>query len=290
MKTFLLMLGSALFGALLAVVGAYMYFWSQVSRLEAGAQVRIPPRSERTVTTAPPLTERFYGTHAMMSGEFAQSSRNTVLAAGPGKIAGSVTSDGKPLAGLRLRLALNGAVMSQWATSGADGRYEVALPFGRYRVDGYELDSSTVHKILAGKTDGPLRPMHPREATEVAEGKAGIGLDLAYVNPVRKLGPSGEVRLDQPVVVTWEPYPGAAAYRLQLIEQKDPSDYESQRRIFEWRERPVVSGTRFELADHKVALRSGHHYAIEIEALDERRRPLAQSARAFDRMDFRVVE
>ena len=290
MKTFLLMLGSAVFGALLVVVGVYVYFWSQISRLEAGAEVRIPPRSEKTVAAAPPVVERFYGTHAVMSGEFTRSSRDTVLAAGPGKIAGTITSDGKPLAGLRLRLALNGAVMSQWAASGADGRYEVALPFGTYRIDGYELDSSIVHKLLSGKTDGPLRPVHHQEATEVGEGKPGRGLDLAYVDPVRKLGPNGEVRLEQPVVVTWESYPGAAAYRLQLIEQKEPRDYEGQRRLFEWRERPVVSGTRLDLADHKVALRKGHHYSIEIEALDERRRILSQSVRSYDRMDFRVVE
>lgn len=290
MKTFLLMLGSAVFGALVVVLGVYAYFWSQISRLEAGADVRIPPRSEKTVQQAPPITERFYGTHAVMSGEFARSSRDTVLAAGPGKIVGTVTSDGKPLAGLRLRLALNGAVMSQWATSGADGRYEVALPFGKYRIDGYELDSSLVHKLLSGKTDAPAMPLHHREPTEVAQDKAGQGLDLAFVDPVRKLGPSGDIRADQPVVLTWEAYPGAASYRLQLIEQKDPRDYQGQRRLFEWRERPIVSGTRFDLAEHRVGLKSGHHYSIEIEALDERRRPLAQATRSFDRMDFRVID
>lgn len=290
MKTFLLMLGSAVFGALVVVVGVYVYFWSQISRLEAGADVRIPPRGEKTVPQAPPITERFHGTHAVMSGEFTRSSRDTVLAAGPGKIVGTVTSGGKPLAGLRLRLALNGAVMSQWATSGADGRYEVALPFGKYRIDGYELDSSMVHRLLSGKTDAPLLPMHHHEATEAGEGKPGKGLDLAYVDPVRKLAPSGDVRLDQPVIVTWQAYPGAAAYRLQVIEQKDPRDYASQRRLFEWRERPVVTATRLDLADYKVALQKGHHYGIEIEALDERRRPLSQSARSYDRMDFRVME
>jgi len=92
------------------------------------------------------------------------------------------------------------------------------------------------------------------------------------------------------VVVTWEAYPGAAAYRLQVTEQKSPNDYESRRDLFEWRERPVISGTRAELADYKVALRKGHHYSITIEAIDERRRTLAQSTRAFERMDFRVAE
>ena len=290
MRTFLLMLGSAVSGALLVVVAVYAYFCWQVSRVEAGAELRFPPRSENSVALAPPLVEPFYGTHGVTSGDFSSAARDTVLAAGPGKIVGTVTSDGRPLAGLRLRLALNGAVMSQWGTTGNDGRYEVAVPFGNYRIDGYKLDSSVANRLLAGKTDGPFRHIPHQEVIAVAEGKPGQGLDLAYVEPVRKIGPRGEVRLDQPVVVTWQPYPGASAYRLQLVEQKDPRDYESQRRLFEWRERPVITGTRAELADYKVALRKGHHYAIEIEALDERRRTLAQSTRSFERMDFRVVE
>jgi hypothetical protein len=107
---------------------------------------------------------------------------------------------------------------------------------------------------------------------------------------VRKLGPSGDIKLAQPVIVSWQSYPGAAAYRLQLIEQRDPRDYEGQRRLFEWRERPVVSGTSADLAEYKVALKKGHYYGIEIEALDERNRALSRSPRHFDKADFRVVE
>jgi hypothetical protein len=292
MRTFLLMLGSAFCGALLVVVGVYAYFSWQFTHAGPGKTVHFPARNEKTVEVAPAPVERerFYGTYATMSGEFSPSSRQTVLAAGPGKIAGSVTSGGKPLAGLRLRLALNGAVMSQWATTGADGRYEVALPYGKYRIDGYELDSSVVNTVLAGKTDGPRQDFHRGETLAVEEGKAGRGLDFAYVDPVRKLGPSGDVRLAQPVILSWQPYPGAAAYRLQLIEQKDPRDYESHNRVFEWRARPVVAGTSADMADHKVALKKGYYYTIEIEALDERNRAMSQSPRRYDKADFRVVE
>lgn len=90
--------------------------------------------------------------------------------------------------------------------------------------------------------------------------------------------------------MTWESYPGAAAYRLQLVEQNDPRDYENERRIFDWRERPIVSGTSVNLADYKVALKKGYYYKIDIEALDEARHVLSQSARRFDKADFRIVD
>src|SRR5690349_15045787 len=157
-KTFLLMLASAFCGALFFGVGLYVWFYWQISHLERpGAAVRFPPRSESTVQVAPPIVERerFYGSTGLYTGAFSPSFDKKVLAAGPGTIVGSVTSSGKPLKGLRLRLALNGSVMSQWAISNADGRYEIAVPYGKYRVDGYELDSSVAQDVLAGKTDSP---------------------------------------------------------------------------------------------------------------------------------------
>jgi hypothetical protein len=293
MRTFLLMLGSAFFGVLLFVAAVCGYFYWQHSRVGPEGTVRFPPRNETTVAEAPVVVERerFYGTHASLAGKFSPTARKTVLAAGPGKIVGSVASSGRPLQGLRLRLALNGSVMSQWASTGADGRYEVLLPYGKYRIDGYELDSSAAHSLLAGKTDGPRHQFfHQRDVMSVAEGKPGQGIDFGYVDPVRKQGPSGDIKLGGPVIVTWEAYPGAAAYRLQLIEQREPRDYESQRRVFEWRERPVVSVTRADLSEHKAELKKDHYYTVEIEALDERRQALSQSPRSFDKADFRVVE
>jgi hypothetical protein len=293
MKTFLLMLASAFCGALLFVVAVYGYFQWQYSRIESGSSVRFPPRSEKTVDTAPPIVEeqRFYGTHASTMGRFPQNARETVLAAGPGKLLGSVTSNNKPVRGLRLRLALNGAVMSQWATTGADGNYAVSLPYGKYRVDGYEIDSSTADSVLAGKTDGPRQPPIHRDVIAVEAGKPGKGLDLGYVDPVKKLGPSGEVSLAQPVILSWEPYPGAVAYRLQIIERRERGDYESERRVFvEWRDQPIVPGTSANLAEYKVALKKDHYYTFEVEALGELNRSLSRSPRDFNRMDFRVVE
>lgn len=293
MKTFLLMLGSAVCGIVLFVAAVYGYFWYQWSQAGPGGVVRFPPPgSDITVPTAPPVadTERFHGTHASLAGEFSPSSRRNVLAAGPGKLVGNVTSNGKPLQGLRLRLALNGAVMSQWATSGADGKYEIAVPYAAYRVDGYELDSSIVNSVLGGKIDGPRLQPFGRETVAVAEGSPANAMDFAFVDPVRKKVPGGEVSAAKPVVVSWEPYPGASAYRIQVVEQKDPADYTSHQRLFEWRQQPVVPGTSANLGEQGVKLKKGYYYTVEIEALDDNKRKLSEAPRNFHKADFRVVD
>jgi hypothetical protein len=293
MRTFLLMLGSAVGGAVIFAAALYGYFWYQWSKFESGAEVSFPSRSEKTVSVAPPIveTERFHGSTGVYMGDFSPRASQTVLAAGPGRLVGSVTSGGKPLAGLRLRLALNGAVMSQWATSGADGKYEVAVPYATYRVDGYELDSSVVHKVLSGKIEGPRHHAHPQQSVVVAEGKPAQGIDFAFVDPVRKKGPRGDVSAAQPVVFAWEPYPGASAYRIQVIEQKDPADYESHQRVFGWREQPVTEATSMNLAEQGVALKKGYYYTVEVQALDGNKRMLSQSPRGdIRKADFRVVD
>jgi hypothetical protein len=290
MRTFLLMLGSAVCGIVIFVASVYGYFWYQWSQAGPGASVRFPPSMEKTVGSVPLPRESdgFLGPQGSWAGEFPFAAQKTVLAEGAGKLVGNVTSGGKPLQGLRLRLALNGAAMSQWGTSGADGSYAIAVPYGQYRIDGYQLDSDTANRVLRGKIDSPMRHPPFRETVTVAEGKPGKGLDFRFVDPVRKTGPSGEVSVGQPVIVTWEPYPNASAYRLQLVEQKDPHDFDTHKRLFEWPKRPIVSATSANLAELGIVLKKGHYYAVEIEAIDERQRPLAEAPRLSSRPDFRV--
>lgn len=292
MKTFLLMLGSAFMGVVLFVAAVYGYFYWQYALGDRSGPVSFPPRSETTVGAVPPIAEeeRFYGVQASMIGKFPQSARQTVLAAGEGRIEGTVKSSGKPVQGLKLRLGLNGSVMSQWVETDRDGRYAVPVPFGKYRVDGYELDHSSAERALKGKTDSPSQLPFHREIVMVAPGKPAPGLDLEFVDPVRKLGPFGEFRLGEPLAASWEPYPGAIAYRLQLEEWRDREDYGTHRQVFEWDARPIVHGTQTDLMALGAQVNKGHYYALTVEALGERNKPISVSARHFNRTDFRVLE
>lgn len=295
-KTILLMVVSAIVGVVLFVVGVLGWLTYRVN--SGGGLPSISwsggPRggaAAETVVTAPPkLKERFLGVSGTYSGDFA-SRRGAVLAAGPGTIAGTVRVDAKPAPGLRLRLALNGSVMSQWAEVGGDGRYAVAVPYGEYRIDGYDLDTSTANAVLPGKTDGPGNRRYFRgEPFAVAENRPGAGLDLEYVDPVVKIGPKGSVSVSRPVVLEWRAYPKAASYRVQVTEQPDEQDYAHQVRLFDAREPLVVTGTSLDLAQHGARLKPGYVYTVDVEALDENRKVLADSSRSLARPDFRVTE
>lgn len=289
LKTLLLVIGSALGGIVVfvAVAGAYLYF--KFFSLGPPGPGETFPRAN-IVLTPPPIKndDRFLGTHGTTVGGFT-GERNSVLAAGPGKLVGRITAAGKPVEGLRLQLALNGSTYSQWGTSGADGRYEIAVPYGKYRIDGYMLDSSSADAALPGKVDNPVNP-HDGPVFDVAEGRNGKALDLDFVDPVRKTGPKGELSITQPLVVSWEPYPGAAQYRIQLIEQAHPSDVTTQKRLFEWNKQPKTTATSVNLSEHGIKLRKGHHYSFEVYALDGIGRPLSNSSRTWRHADFQAVD
>jgi hypothetical protein len=199
-----------------------------------------------------------------------------------------VLSDSKPVSGVKLRLALNGNVMSGWVTTDAQGAYTVAVPFGRYRIDGYEIDRDAADRALAGKIDEPRNP-HSSPLLEIAQGSDGEGLTLGYVNPVVKLGPKGNVPSTVPVVVSWQPYPGAQRYVVQLYETATAYEYPGPDTVFSWRDRPEVEDTSFDVAAAGAALKPGYYYTIEIEARDAAGRALSTTTRRLEDKDFRFV-
>jgi hypothetical protein len=292
-RTLLLVVGSAIGGIVLfiAAVGAYVGY--KLYGHGVFPEVSIPGgkyETRETVAVPPEIKERFLGTQGSYRGNF-RNDRSKVLATGPGRIVGAVTSSGKPVQGLRLRLALNDGVMSDWAETDASGRYAVSVPYGRYRVDGYELDYAVVDAVLGGKTDSPMNgPSGSEQIMTLAEGKPGQGVNLAYVDPVRKKAPQGEISLSKPVVLEWQAYPGATQYEIQLTEMRDPRDFHSRRQVFECCSRPRVSGTSFNVAERGVSLKKGYSYSFDVTALDAEGRRLADSAGRFMNADFSVTE
>ena len=137
-------------------------------------EIHLPPEISRRT--------RFLGSSGTYSGDFSHGDYR-VLSSGPGQIVGAAMVDSKPLAGLRLRFALNGDVMSQWATTGAAGHYEIGVPYGKYLIDGFDLDTETANSVLAGKIEHPQNPISSG-TFEVAAGAPGHGLKLEFVDPV----------------------------------------------------------------------------------------------------------
>jgi hypothetical protein len=287
-KTILLIIGSAIGGILLFIVAVWGYLIYKINAGESLPEVSVSTRPRErgeTVSVPPEIRERFLGTQAVTSGDF--PGRNKNLAAGPGRIAGTVASGGKPVKGMRLRLALNGSVMSEWAETDAAGRYAVPVPYGRYRVDGYELDRAAADALLAGKNDSPQNHQYGSDGIfVVAEGKTGRGPDFAYVDPVRKKAPLGEASLSKPVVLEWEAYPGASQYRVQMSELQDPRGFGPTRQVFECCDLPTTSGTSFNLSERGVTLKKGYGYYVSISALDGSGKMLADSTGGRFKPDF----
>lgn len=190
-----------------------------------------------------------------------------VLAAGAGRIVGRVTVKGRGVAGIRLRLALDGSAYSQWADTEADGAYSVEVPVGTYELVGYDLDTGMASLHLSGKMASPRNVCYGG-LVEVEEDRPGQGPELDFVDPIRLTAPIARVRIDGPIVATWDPYPGAEAYKVQVFRLAGPDTWMDAEALFEFDNQPRVSGERMDLATVTDSLLAGHHYGVHVTALD----------------------
>lgn len=245
--------------------------------------------SEETLASPPPIRDeqKYLGSPAAFSGE--SMTRRKVLAAGPGMIEGRAVVSGKPAVGLKLRLALNDKVKSQWVVVDDGGGYSIPVPYGEYNVDGYELDSESANRVLAGKID--LDRFFPGHFVfPVSETVKGLGLDFAFVDPVRLDLVKKQFSLSESIVIKWHPYPSAARYRLQIRSTENPNSYAANDELFDWGERPIVTGTSVDLKEIGVQLKAGHYYNVEIEALDKDMDLVSKTAWDMSGYDFRVEQ
>ncbi len=231
--------------------------------------------------------ERFLGSTGIFSGDFSSIS-STVLAAGDGKIVGTVISSGVPVEGLRLRLALNNSAMSQWAVSDAKGKYAVSVPFGKYVVDGFELDRVSANTVLKNKIHQP-ECGHSTGAFNVANGVDGHGLDFRFVDPVVRNMKKNSYSATEDILLEWEPYPGASSYIVQVYKKDGPSKW-SNNTLFEWPDVPSVIEPRLDPKKLGVKFEAGKYYSMQITALDKDGNTISETPSLFRRYDFAVVE
>lgn len=242
------------------------------------------------IVSVPPLEppKRFLGSSGIYTGGFTDNKKG-VLPLGPGRIVGGATANDKPVAGLKVRLALNGSVMSQWGITDKNGKYEISVPYGKYRIDGYELDMNSANSALPNKIDHP-QIAHSSSDFEVSEDSVGYGLNLKFTDPIIKDISKKRFSMSEDVVIRWQPYSGASQYSVQLYDKSDPHEYYDNKTLFGWSERPTVTDTFIKLKEYKVDLKPGHYYAVEIEARDDHRRVISRTARTHSDFDFEVIK
>ncbi|MBL8518557.1 MAG: carboxypeptidase regulatory-like domain-containing protein [Betaproteobacteria bacterium] len=283
----LIALGSALLGAL-ALVGAFFIYLMYMGSEGTPVTWTTSP-APTTVSSVPPPSQKgkFVGTMGSTYGRFPDDARNKTLEEGPGKLVGRVTANGAPVVGLKIQLALNGAAMSAWAETNAQGIYEIKVPYGIYRVDGYMLNHNNLDEILGGKTDAPRYGASGVE-TKVSAETPGTAIDLVFVDAISVTAPKGLVGLDDHLVARWDPYPGAASYRINLTERASEGDWQSSRQLFQWSEQPKTSAPEIDLRSTKAQFKPDHVYLLSVRALDAKDREISSSGNRFSTYDFKM--
>lgn len=281
-----LLFGAAFAIAFLVVVELYLEFKLQ-NRLKSSFD-----ENESVVAEVPKIPKpekKFLGSRANWSSEFIEN-RNGVLASGPGEIRGLVSSNGKPTQGLRLRLVLNGKVVSQWSsTTNNIGEYVISVPYGEYRIDGYELDNKLANEVLAGLIESEVKPYTSRPLA-VDINKQRDGINFRFIDPVIKTVRRTAYDINEPVVISWKPYADAVTYNLQVYQLSSPDGYPGNNNLFGWSSRPQVEETEIDLKNYTPDLKSGYYYLYEIRAFDVNGQQISRSAKVHRGYDFEIYQ
>ena len=264
--------------AFIAIVYAYFKFINYSSSKPENTTITEVPKLEHQ-------PERFYGSSASFSGQFIDS-RNNILSSGNALIVGSVEADGKPATGLKLRLGLNGKVMSQWVVTDSNGNYYVSLPSGEYRIDGYELDYDSSYEVLSGLIDSPNN-LSSSKSFIIDKEKHGLGIDLSFVKPLKKKPINNTFSLGDEITISWEQYPNASSYDVQIYEKSNVNDFSN---VYLFPTGKKTSATSLNINEHTDELKVGFYYRYDIRALDEGGLPISNTHRDFRSYDFKVIE
>ena len=230
----------------------------------------------------------YLGTSAIFSGH-SSDFRNEVLAAGDSQITGKARLQDRPVAGLKLRLSLNGKVMSQWGTTDSTGSYSISVPAGRYQVTGYELDHASPDRVLAGKIMRPQRETLDSTLIQAAPDKVASGPDLDFTEPVVLTGPVGDQSSNAKVIITWQPFPGAASYRVQLDESERRTQFFGETKfVYDWASRPLVSSNSFDVSSAQAKLKPGYYYHARVEALGANGKVISETPNGKGNLGFRM--
>lgn len=246
---------------------------------------QISPDFPVTLLTRP--GDRFLGPAGVSSREFASEGFGE-LTAGPGQIDGVATVNGRPVRGLKLRLYIDPNLMSPWTTTDSNGRYQIGVPYGEYRIDGFELDMDSANAILPGKIVYPQNA-YSSETFEVSKTAPGRGLNIRFVDPIELEIPKKKFSSDEDIVIRWKSYPGASEYAVQLYEKSDTQYPSFGNRVEPRSSIPVSEEPLINLTDH-FPLKEDSYYAVYVTAISEEGIVLSYYDSRHLGFDFQIVD
>lgn len=246
--------------------------------------------SSDKITYSVPLiesTNKYLGSTNTYSGS-ALDFDTGVLASGLGKIAGKAVINGVPLKGLRLRLALNGKIYSQWSKTDQQGIYKIRVPYGRYKITGYELDRNIADKVLSNKINHPQNH-YSSIIFDVTSTVDGRGMTFKFVDPVVKTINKIKYKSTDNIKLTWNEYPGATQYAIQIYEKTEPDTWKSKA-IFDWNNRARVFDASMNIKEHGITLKPGYFYSVQIYAKNDENEILSKTPSESFNYDFEVID
>lgn len=266
------------------VIGIYLKIYTE-QMLETRAS------SSALVTSDVPELKphaKFLDSPGITSGGF-QYRDSSILSAGPGEITGKVLANNKPVEGLQFRLALNGSVYSQYTVTDESGQYTVNVPFGTYRIDGYRLNMDVANEVLAGFINKPYME-HVSDEFDVDNNQAGRGITLEFVDAIKKNISQKAFKASEPIILEWEPHPGASAYSIQLYEKEDAYKRRGNRGIYSNQSTPIVREPILNIKDYGKHLKPRYFYTVKITALGSKGKILSYSPDKYYGYDFEIIE
>ncbi len=225
----------------------------------------------------------------MWTGEFSKN-RDTVLAAGPGQLVGTVTCRRRAGRRVRLRLMLNGSVTEPMGRKRRRGEIHDRRSL-RHLSDRRLRDRSSMRRTWRLRERSTI-PGTSTKATlhRASAERPGRALNLDFVDPVRKSSPLGEVsrssRSSSPgsrIPALGLPGPAPRMEGMGLAPRDRPTSSTAH---------PVLKEPSFNPAEHGVELHKGSYYSLTIDAMTRTggRSHRAPATSTCGRPDFRVID
>ncbi|WP_303909259.1 hypothetical protein [Thiohalomonas denitrificans] len=213
---------------------------------------------------------------------------------GKGKLVGRVEYEGRPAAGVVLRLFLNSRFRSARLTTDENGRFTLDVPPGRWEIDALITESwpgrpeedlipLTGDERHLGQGD-PFDWSPARRASRTvdvpADGQPSDALVLRFRDPVALLWPGREGQTaGENDTLSWLPFPEATQYRVALHGITRRGDTTTYTPLTQ----QVVDTTRLPLNTLQRIPAAGeeHEYDVVVFAYDSEGRPLSRNTRFF---------
>ena len=277
-----LVIGASFAAALLLLLGIGSRFTSPVVITQM--QIQMSPDFPVFVLRWP--GDPFLGPAGVSSLEFASEGFRELMA-GPGRIAGVAAVNGTPVTGLMLRLYLDPNLMSPWITTDSNGQYQIEVPYGEYKIEGFELDMDSANANLPGKILHPQNA-YSSEVFDVSEAVPGRGLNLSFVDAIDLEIPKKNFSSDEEIIISWKSYPGANEYAVVLYDLSD-TEYPSRGNRVEWSKLPLSLEPTINLTEY-YSLEEGQDYAVYVAALNKEGRLISYSESRDRDFDFQIVD